>query len=285
MAVTLWEQKTDIWNSLWQTPNSTKFSSSVLTTKVKNVGKKVLKGRIKNLLNPNQTFRAWKLWFGNWTTSFRSVNDSRLTTEINVWDVIVEMNTTWFLDDWYVQIWSDILNYTSKTDTQIEWVTWITTRHDWWVAITQLYEMPSDFDKPNFFYIIQESYRITPVEIPYDKDENYVVYYKIFKSWGKNLLKLAWIQQDSLMQIDYLKIHTDQVDDTDESMFEDEYALDVISMLAAWELAFKYKLPNFDSLLSEAYANLQNMFQYYASETNITRQNIKPKAYWFSSIR
>jgi len=163
--VTFWDIKNKVWNLLVQKSTSTNFSDTIVWDEINHITRAILKWRIKNLLNPNITFRAGKLWFTEAKANVRILSGSTLTTQLDVWETEALMDTTYVKSSWYVEIWGDIISYTGKTITQLEWVLWQTVSHLVAEKADQLYEMPTAMDKPSKVFVIRDWNRI---ELPFD---------------------------------------------------------------------------------------------------------------------
>jgi len=281
-TVTYWDIKNKVWNLLWQKSTSTSFSNAIVWDEINYIARLVLKGRIKSLLNPNQIFRAGNLWFVEAKTNVRIQDWSKLNTELLVWDIVALCDTTNFLTSWYVEIWGDIISYSGKISTELQWVLWQTVTHLVWEKIWQLYEMPVAIDKPSKVYKIVnwQTY-----EIPLKDENNQTVYYEVLRTWTKILLKIVWLEQDNLVEVNYQSKYTNMWTDTDINPLPESYWISVLAYLVAWWLAYEKTLPSGERILNRAYANLQNMYQDYTNTTQVIKQSIKPRSYKFNSLR
>lgn len=282
---TFWDIKTEVWDLLWQTSNSTIFSSQKIGKKINAKVREVLRGRITSLLDTNRIYRSGKIQFNEWKTSFRTKAWSRLWAVLNLWDITATCSTNDLYSAWYVQIWSDTINYTWKTTTSILWVSGQTLEHLETEKIVQLYEMPVNFEKPNYINFIIQGNDLRTYEIPYNEAESLQVCYTIIKTWNKTLLKVIWIESDSLIEVWYTKIVYDMVTDSDLCILPDNYGIKVIAPLVAWEYAQQKGLPTSQSILMSGYTRLQWLYQFEANAITITKQSIKPQSYWFRTIQ
>lgn len=282
---TLWDIITEVWDLLWQTSNSTIFSRPKVVKKVNAKIREVLRGRVTSLLDPNRIYRVWKIWYMESKTWFRIQWNTILTDALSVWDIIAKCDTSLIYPAWYMQVWSDVINYTSVTSTQLEWVTWITVTHNTWDKLVQLYEMPSNFEKPNEVIKIVQWDTLKVLPIPYDPNESMAYCYNIYKIWNITLLKVIWLTNDDLVQVSYTRKFYNLVDDSDICPLPDDYWTEVIAPLVAWWYASKKWFPISSQVLVDAYTNLQNMYQFISNEITITKQNISPQSYWFNSLQ
>ncbi len=282
---TLWNILTKVWDLLWQTSNSTNFSKSKVTEEINEVIRQCLRWRVTNLLNPNKIFRAWKLWFLEWRTNVRYKAGWIATAILEVWDTELLTETTNLLESGYAEIWWDIINYTSKTSTELVWVTGQTVQHLVWENIKQLYVMPVELEKPkNVFKIVNNSNNVTKTEIPLNSWIE-TINYDIIKRWTITLLQLTWFSDSDLIEVDYNKVFNDLVDDTDICPIPDDFWTSVIARLVAWSMWYDKSMPQAQAILNRWYWNLHNMFQYFTNKTIIIKQKLKPRPYSYNSLR
>jgi hypothetical protein len=281
--ITFWDIKSKVWDLLWQKPTSTNFSSSIVWNEINAISLEVWRWRVINLLSPQQIIRAWKLWFQDWKLWTR-INAGWICSEIvNIWDTEIKTDTTNLKWAWYVLIGSNIINYTAKSSDQIEWVTGITTEHLVSDKITQLYEVPTDFETMEWIdKVITGTSWVLYKEIPLN---SWVISYKILRLWDKVLLQINWLSNNDEIRVRYAKKYNDLINDDDICPFPDKYWINVIAYLIAWWLAYDKWLPTAERLLNRAYWNLRSMYQYFTNETKVITQRLQPKHYSFNFIR
>jgi len=276
--------KSQILTNLWQTSDSTNFSNNVLDAAMNSLVSDIYRGRVQSVLD-KEKYRAWKLWFIDWFTKFRYIPSTKLTAELNLWDTIAEMNTTNLLTAWVVNIGWDVITYTSKTDTQIEGVTWQTIKHLITDVVLPLYKMPTEMDKPTKVEFVVKNTDNKKLPLPLDNTDLYRKYYQMTRVWNDIYLKVIWLETDQIVEVDYIKRHTNVTDNNTLFPITDQYWLSVVANIVSWTLGLWYKLPDSKEQLSIWYTNLQSMFQYFTNEENVIKQSIKPQSYWYRSIR
>jgi len=281
-TVTFWDIKNKVWNLLGQKSTSTNFSDGIVWSKINSVARRVLKGRVKNLLDKNQIFRAGKLWFTEGKLNVRIQDWGKLNTELEVWDIVALMDTTNVLTSWFVEIWGDIISYSGKIITELQGTLWQTVTHLVAERVNQLYEMPTAMDKPSEVFKIVDWRRF---DIPLRNDNNQSCYYEVLRSWTQILLKIAWLDQDDLVEVNYQSKFTNMWVNTDINPLPEDYWEEVLGYIAAWELAFGKKLPVNQEILIMGYWNLQNMYQDYTNTTQVIKQSIRPQHYKFRTLR
>lgn len=280
--VTFWDIKSKIWALLWQKPTSINFSTDIVWEEINRMSLKVWRGRVKNKLNW-QIIRAWNLWFQEWSFTFRTKAWWIVTDIVNLWDTEIWTNTTNLLTSGYILLGGDIINYANKSATELTWVNGIQSQHLVWDKISQLYEVPTTFETMIWMQIVVNSSNWV-----YYKDvdlNNWRISYQILRTGTKVLLKVDWLENNTQIKIKFTKKYNKMVNDTDICVFPDDYWIDVLAYLVAWNLAYDKWMPTSERLLNTAYWNLQEMYQYFTNETKVIRQKLMPKPYWFNSIR
>ena len=285
MSKTFWDIKAKVWNLLGQKSTSITFSDSVVGSAVNNRILDFLRWRITSLIDPNRIFSAWELWIREGSQYLRTILDSNLTADMAIGANVISCSTTNLLSSGWVEIGWEVFSYSAKTSTQLTWVSPVATvLHEKGAKVIQLYAMPANFEKPIEVKLIDESSWDTRTHIPYANSQN-DVRYEIIKTSTANLLKISGLDSNSFVQIVYSKTYTELVNDSDICVIPDHYWETVIAFIVAGELGLHKGIPNAQNLLVQWYANLQNCYQYFNSETNSIVKTITPKAYNFYSIK
>lgn len=274
--------KEQIWVNLWQTSNSTTFSNSVLDAEMNSLVGWIYRGRVQNPLN-SRIYRAWALNFINGSSRFRYIPNTTLSVAVALWDTEISMDTTFLLESWVVEIWGDIITYTAKTDTQITGVSWITILHIVWESVVALYEMPEEMDKANKVeYIINDS-TLAKKELVLDNTWFAGKYYQILKNANDNYIKVIWLETNDIIEVDYIKKHTNITDDSTVFPIPDMYWLSVVANIVSGKLWYIKWIPYSEQQLMVWFTELQSFFQFYTNEINVIKQSLRAKSY--SSMR
>jgi len=276
--------KEQIWVNLWQTSSSTVFSNSILDAEMNSLVSDIYRGRVQNPLT-QKIYRAGALNFIDWFTRFRYIESTILTAALTMWDTVAEMSTVWLLDAWVVLIGWDIITYTSKTDTQIEWISWQTINHLAADRVLPLYLMPEAMDKPTKVEFIVKSTDNTKVELELDNTTSFDKYYQILKEWTNTYIKVVWLDDTEVVEIEYIKKHTNITDDATTFPIPDMYWLSVVANILSWKLWYGKWIPNSEQQLMIWFTTLQSFYQYYTNEINIIKQSLRAKSYGFKSVR
>jgi len=278
-SITFGDIKTKVWNLLGQRNTSTIFSDPIVGDAINMEIKRVISGRVTSKLDPNRIYRCGKLWFMEWEFPIRIMAGSTLTADFAIWDTTLTCATENLLTAWYVQIGGDTFTYTNKSSTQLLWVTGGTISHLETEAIVQLYDTPIAMDKPSSVQLIIRWQYAKKFDLPLDNGDNYQTYYQIVRTGTKQLLKIVWVEHDSIVEVKYQKIVNNMTDDSDICILPDDYGITVIAYLVAGQFAFEKGMPNAQPILLSGYSALQNMYQNFTNETVITKQKLTPKSY------
>ena len=268
-TLTWWDIKAEIWGNLWQTSNSTNFNSSILDRNMNALMSDIYRWSVINTLN-GKIYQAGDLDFLKWDTNFRIITNRALTADVNVWDIIIQVNTIDMVSAWTILLWWDIITYTSKTDTQLEWVTWITIKHLETEVFALLYQMPTNFDKPN-------NVGSWSSEIEYSAEWNLSIFYQIYKSGTDSFLYINWLSKDDIINVNYNNAYTNITDDSTIFPIPNSYGLSVVSNIISGNLWYKKWIPNSEQQMNIGYNSLQTMFNYYTSAINNPVRSIRAK--------
>lgn len=287
---TFWDIKQKVWSLTGQTSNSTNFSDTIVSQEINLRGREIWKGRVVSKLIQDKIYRAGDTSYRESFTNIRMKWGSALSSNLELWDIVAEMNTSFLLPSWYVEIGGDIIKYTSVTDTQLEWVSGQQVEHFSWEKVIQLYEMPENFEKPKHIYLLAQWQFTRKKEITYDESEQFTVGYKIIKTNWKTLLKISWIdngslQNNDLIRVEYTKKYQQMTQNSDICPFGEDYWIRVLAYIVAGSLGYDKSLINAQQHLNSWYSALTEMYWDYNDSIDVVTQNIIPKSYNFTSIR
>jgi len=275
--VTLGDISDKVYSLLGQRPTSTTFSQPIVTQTTNNIIRTLCKGRYKS--PTGQAFRCGKLWFMEGSYPIRIQGESTLGAQYNVWDSTITCDTTNLLSSWYLQIWGEIITYTSKTSTELQGVTGATIAHLENEAIVQLYNTPLAMLKPQSVSLILQNKYLSEMDIPLDYDGQYSVRYEILRIGSKQLMKIVWIQKDRIVEVKYTKVVDNLSADTDLCILPEDYGITVVAYLVAGQLGIEKGMPNAQEHLAFGTSNLQIMFGDFSNIKTITRQKLSPAPY------
>ena len=284
---TLWNMLEEYFNLTGQTANSTNFNRNRAVRKINSLSEKMWKGRVTNILNPQQTFRAGKLWFEELNIGYRVLSWGILTEPLNIWDTTVDANTEFLLPAWYARIGADFIRYTGKTDTTLTGISGQTTNHLSSERITQLYELPDNFFKPiKVDMITQDRDTSIATEIPMAEEGRvFRKFYDIHRYDNKWLLEVEGFESNDEIRVNYQREYVKLSADTDLCSFPWDYGIDVVATLVAWEHMYQRGMPDAQTVLNSGYTYLENMYQEFTNERRVIKQSIRPQNYSFASVQ
>ncbi len=283
MAITYGDIKSRVWGLLGQKSTSTSFSPTIVGDAINNRILDFLRWKITSLLDPNKIYSTGRLWLREGSTYIRTTYNTALTQWINIGDTTIYCNTTNLSTSWWIEVGGEQISYTWKTWTTLTGCSAAQATHESGITVVQLYSMPSNFEKPLAVYYISENGWRT-AEIPLDEGSQ-TVYYTLFKKTTANLVRITGLDPNTLIEMEYSKSYTPMTSDSDVCILPDHYWDTVIGYLVAGELGLDKGIPNAQNHLIRAYANLQNCYQYFNSESWKPVTSLKPKSYNFSSLR
>lgn len=274
-SVSLWDIKSKVWNLLWQKPTSVNFSNDIVKNEINTVAIDILRGNITNKLN--QLNIKWvSLPFNETYNQFEVKASWMLSEELLMWDTTVLAWVSGMLSAWYCLIWWDIIQYTSRTDTQLNGLSGITINHKLWDKISQLYVLPTNLD--NIIKVEQVFAWYTWTQYK-EIGQEWLVSYKLINN---RYLLINWIMEATQIKVSYKIKYTNLSLDSDICVLPDNYGLSVIAYIVAWNLAYDKWIPTAERLLNSWYMSLKNFYQYYNTEVKPRNTKLMPKPYKFT---
>ena len=275
--ITLWDIMSKVWYLLWQKPTSINFSTDIVREEINRACINIWRWRVVNKLNPAQIIRAGNLWFQNRDFSLRIKAWSVLQDKIVPWVVEIPMDTANLLPQWYLSLWADIVYYNAKTSDSIIWVQWVKIDHFAWERVVQLYDVPENFETPIWLdWIVWWVNGIQYRSIPFDNGR---IRFEIVRFWKKILLNIYWIENNTQIRVNYVRKYENLQEYGDICLLPDNYWIDVLAYMVAWNLAYDKWLPMWERLLNQSYWNLRQMYQFFTNEVKVVKQKLIPKHY------
>lgn len=266
--------KTKIWRLLWVQPNSGNFSSEILTEEINDVMSDIWRGNIVNRLTNKIISSGWMYFQENYY-SFRISKKSNITSDVSIGDTSINMPTDGMNAQGWVMIWGDYIQYTSKTDTSIEWVSGITTSHNSGATVIQLYTLPLNYDIMIQMDEVNYQYswvRYTPI------NWEWVVKFDILRVWSVPLLKIDWLAYDTIIRTKYSTKYVDVTDNDSDFPLPDRYGTICIAYIVAGQMWYDKMMLQAERNLKTGYDNLLQMWNFYTRKIQ-SKTKIRPKAY------
>ena len=275
---TFWEQKTKTWDEMVQKSTSTTYNDTKVGNMINEVWQQIIDKQVYNELT-NTYIQISDLPFNNGLTAFTIISNPVLTADVDIVDVTIDCVTTDLEDDGSVMIGWDIISYTSKSATQLIWVTGILLPHYSWAVVTKLYEAPADFNKPLDFYSVTD-WKNNSIRWKWEA-EDLAVFYNTISFWDKIFIITSSNVQGGYY-LKYAKSYTSLTSDSASSIFPADIADNVIPFIAGWRMIKDPDLRG--QLLAKWYGNLTIAANKYNNQSWTTK---KPrwKRFWFSSIQ
>lgn len=279
--ITLWKIKSEIWRLLWQRGTSINFSPAIVTDEINNTLEDIWRWKVINKLS-QKIIRAWKLWFQESYLNVKVQWTWIVTKEVNIWDTVIEANTVKLSESWSITLWWDVINYTWKTDTELVWVSWITTQHLEWDSVYQIYKLPADYD---ILLKVEEVINTTTWVDYCEIDSEWYTSYSLVRQGSEIYLTTSWMTQDTSLKISYVKQLFDLVDDDDLCALPWRYWIKVLAYICAWNLAYDKALLNGERLLNQWYTKLSEMYGFFNNDVKQIVKRIRPTSYKFNTMK
>lgn len=266
--------KTKIWRLLWVQPESGNFSSEILTEEINDVMSDIWRGNIVNRLT-SKIMSSWGMYFQENYYSFRISKQSSITADVAIDDTSISMATDGMNAQGWIMLWGDYIQYTSKTDTSIEWVSGITTTHNSGATVIQLYAMPENYDiiiemdEVNYQY---SGVRYTPIDL------EWIVKFDAIRVWSVPLLKIDGLTYNTIIRTKYSTKYVDVTDDSADFPLPDRYGTNCIAYIVAGQMWYDKMMLQAERNLKTGYDNLLQMWNFYTKKTQ-SKTKIRPKAY------
>lgn len=276
--LTLWDVITKIYTKMWIKSDSTIFDrTNIVLPKLNIVISSICAWQVTNIINPNITYKAGFLRFLAKKFFFSTKASTKLTASTTGWTI--SFDTTNFDDSWYVIINEDIIQYTGKTATSITWFTWLSTNHDDWSIVEQVYELPSTAWKNfNLWNLKNKTNPITFVDDRAPKSFEPYWTLKYDSTSDKEFIYVKWLTSNLLFE--YYAKSTNLTDDTDVSILPDSFMEAIAIPLTAWLLLFSQYWEDilgrrWQWLLQDWYHSLQSLYWQKAERVKEFRKIVR----------
>lgn len=182
----------------------------------------------------------------------------------------------WLPEKWYLEINWNIISY-GGLDTQ-DWaviqVNWINGNHDANSDIHFAYVFPESIMKPSDFFDIQYEEILKFIDFREKRPDFFRCYTIKPYKWKK--VAIFYNIDNSPIMISYTKKLEPLVSDEDECWFPDDYGVKIVPYLVAGQLLIDTsEVEKWSKLLAIWYAELEDMYSYYATPTKQFRKKIK----------
>lgn len=194
------------------------------------------------------------------------------------WAKILGVNdTTNFSATGKILCRNNIITYTGKTPTSFTGCTGIQSDLNGWDKVSQLFTLPTDYWKPFMMkYTGQTQDTFIDFKDFRDPEQGFTNYYII----GDSTQQALYIKGDAgRYWLFYYTTVADMVADADPCILPDDYPIDVVANIVAWELL--YETESGDDCVRKlgiGYSKLQMMYSEYAETTKIQRPKVQYKA-------
>jgi len=265
-----------------KTDSSTYDSTNLVKPKINSVVSQICKWNYTSVMDPKKTYVAADLRFLRTKTPVQHYRSISVTADFVVWATEITCTTTNLNATWWSVIYKgNVIHYTGKSATQITWCTNVLiawTDND---TMRKLESVSVDTSKP-FKLTLWNGFE---QEVEYlDSLENKTKwsYYSIVgdDTSSDQFLDVVGIEDEYLLRFYSYDKSTDMTAGIDECTLPENYGIDVVAAIVAWELLRgKEQYEQAKALLAMWYTALQDMYSFYVDQikkNQTTIERIKP---------
>jgi len=209
----------------------------------------------------------------------KTLNIPRVKTtieDININTKSIKLDTVdWLPSSWHLEINGNIISYNwvDTTNSEVLKVSWINGDHFEWSLVHLAYLLPENIIKAADIY-----------DVEYEEMLKFIDFREARKDWERcyTLKPYKWrkvavfFNLQSPVMISYTKKLEPLVKDWDECWFPDDYGIKIVPYLVAGQLLIDTsEVSKWEKLLAIWYAELEDMYSYYATPNKQFRKKIK----------
>lgn len=257
-----------------QSDSTTYDRATVRIPKINSVIKAVCRGKYKDVLT-KQIYEAWDMIFLRKCVPYVKKLNTNLSSNVTVWATIVPVNdTSNYFTSWSIVVSNNIIYYTNKTSNSFTWCTNVLIDIKSWMIVEQLYSLPTDYHKP--FLCISNAFNQQIDFKDFRDPEPWMQNYILVWDNTAQYVKLVW-SPDVYWFWYYMSV-PDMVNDEDVCIIPEDYPIEMIAIIVAWELLFEEWLESdATQKLMMWYSKLHIFNAEYAQTNKNYRQKIKFK--------
>lgn len=262
---------------LWEDQSSTVFDKEgAVVPKINSTIDKICRCNVTNIIT-QQKIRGGILDFLYEDKTIKVPRAKKNLNAIDVNSTYIQLDSLdWLPEKWYLEINWNIISYwwLDTQDWSIIQVNWINGGHEVNSDIHLAYVFPENVMKPSDFFDIKNEDTLKFVDFR-EKRPDFVSCYTI-KPYKWKKVAVFYNIDNSYIMITYTKKLEPLVSDEDECGFPDDYGVKIVPYLVAWELLIDTsEWGKGKELLTIWYAELEDMYSYYATPTKQFRKKIK----------
>lgn len=263
-----------IYYILWEEQDSTVFDKEgEIVPKINEIIDKICRCEVTNILT-QQKIRWWILNFLYEEKTIKIPKQMMLMVDIDEDTTTLTLDRIdWLPNKWYLDIWWNIVSYdgidTDWTILKVQWVNWY---HEAKTKVNFAYRMPSKVLKPadifdnQFWWLLKFS--------DFRENNVYTRGYTLKPYQWKNIA--IFYNVEWTVTISYSKKLDPVESDDDECGLPDDYWKRIVPYLVTWQILIDTtEVDKWQKLLSIWYAELEDMYSFYATPNKQFRKKIK----------
>lgn len=240
--------------------------------KIDAVIKQVCKWLYKDVRN-EVIYKWWDVLFLRKKVPYTQITPTATTSAIALTDVTISADTTNYPATGKLFIEWDVITYTWVTGTAFTWVTWIQTTHLAWIRCELMFALPTDYWKDFMvkYYTDTQENELVNQDFRYITATDY--YCIVWDSTSRALRISAWPWTYWFWY--YQIVPSMTLDSSTCIIPDDEYALEMIPSICAWELLYQTEeSTQAIQQLSIWYSKLQMFYSEYAELSKKPRKKV-----------
>ena len=262
---------------LWEDQSSTVFDKEgAVVPKINTTIDQICRCNVTNIL----TWQKLRGGILDFLYTERTLKIPRVKKNLEELDIntnyIMLDNVEWLPETWYMEIDWNIISYDgiSLENNAILKVNWVNGYHAVNSNVHFAYLLPMNILKASDFYDVEYKEMLKFVDFREERlcfERCYTI--KPFK-WRK--VAVFYNIDNQPIQISYTKKLEPMESDDDECWLPDDYGVKIVPYLVAWALLIDTsEVQKWERLLAIWYAELEDMYSYYATPTKQFRKKIK----------
>lgn len=265
----------EVYDLMGERTTSTTYNILSAVSLINRYIEKICSWFVVSLLNKEDKYIAWNLKFLERIIYCKNISPTSITVETTNWCSEITINTSSYPNSGSFVINGEIWTYTSKSPTQLLWVTGITTNHIVWSTLYLIFALPSTVSKPfqvydiNGYEIEAQDFRFNEKTTSYTviTDDNNIDYIRFNNCPLGNTLVRYYKTPSKL---------TFSTDDNTEIDIPWSYGLTMIAPLVAWHMKYTQweEIDLATANLTAWYAALEEFYAINAEKTKAPRKSI-----------
>ena len=241
-TVTLWELKTSMYGLMNDTSTNTTYTTwNRDIDKINDVCRRITDWYIPSLTVQWKFYKCKDMLFMRDRQLVEFKDYVKCSADVLEWADTINIDTTNFDNSWAIYSQWMVINYTSKSVTQLLGCSWVFSNFDSWTSFCQIYAVNANLDKVYRMFKLTDNQEVEITEVKQDDDKFWRQKIKSFtlvrdEETETQYILLRWFSNGDKFLFKYYKQYVDMVEDTDICMIPKVYAKAIVPFISWWEL-------------------------------------------------